>query len=271
MRTSLLLASVVILLTSCATTKTTGPIDRSMDSAQPYLYTCDCSQSEAFAQVKRYLVSTGWSTNDEDQEVGVIAATKNLSSSEKVQTTGLGEELSGASTAGQTGRLSFQVTPAGDTSGVGIITPKIDGGIKIVEVISGSPADSAGIEDGEFLRSVDGQSTRGMTAQEASALISRQPGECDTLEVSDTPDAEPRSVVVTVGKVPSYTAVQMRGQITATINQDAGFTTEQSQQSGYVIRGYPMMIVHGRAMHQQTKLKLVDPLPSVLPTTEGQQ
>lgn len=268
-----LLASFVILITGCAasTTTTTGPIDRSMDSAQPYIYSCDCSESEAFVELKRYLVSTGWSVDSEDEKAGVIAATKSLSPSEKVQTTALGEELTGESTAGQTGRFSFQLTRGGDTTGVGILTLEMDGWVKIAEVSEGSPADSAGLEKGWYLRSVDGQSTRGMTSQEAAALLSRRSGESHTLEVSDTPNAEPRSVDVTVGQVPGYTLVQMRGQITATVNQNQGFTTEQSQQSGYVIRGYPMMVVHGRRIHRQTKLELENPQPSTLPTAEGRQ
>lgn len=248
-----------VLVFGCTTTRTQGPIDRSMDSLQPYIYSCDCSKSAAIDEVKNYLASTGWTVESENVDAGVIASSKSLGPSEKLKiSTGA---KSGTRTTEQVGRLTFSLRTAGDTTGTGIILLKTNEGIMIANVAQGSPADSIGVQAGEYLRAINGRNTSDVTIQQATSFLSTTPGARDTLRLAATPDGEARSVVVPVGDVPKYSFARMQGQIRVTVNQGG----QQSQQSSYVIRGHPMMISHGRSLHRKTDLTLKSPGPTTLP------
>jgi len=242
-----------------------------MDSGQPYIYTCDCSTETAIQELKRYLVATGWSVEEEDVGAGVIAASKGLSASEKLQTSFATEELTGASTAGQTGRLSFQATTAGDTTGLGVLFSKKEEGVQMPIVIEGGPADSAGVEEGQFVQKINGTAVSNFSAQEVADLTSREAGDRDTLLISSRPNGRGDTVVIRKAQVPSATVVQMRGQLQVAVNEQQTFSTDQSTQSGYAIRGHPMMVVHGRRVERQTDLTLNDPPPSDLPRAENER
>jgi len=242
-----------------------------MDSGQPYIYTCDCSAETAIQELKRYLVATGWSVEEEDVEAGVIAASKGLSASEKLQTTFATEELTGASTAGQTGRLSFQAATTGDTTGLGVLFSKNEEGVQMPVVIEGGPADSAGVEEGQFVQKINGTTVSNFSTQEVAGLISRRAGGRDTLLISSRANGRGETVVIQKAQVPSATVVQMRGQVQIAVNEQQTFSTDQSTQSGYAIRGHPMMVVHGRRVERQTDLTLNDPPPSDLPRAENER
>ncbi|WP_146031957.1 S41 family peptidase [Salinibacter ruber] len=269
---SLCVMLISILTVGCSGSAytTTGPVDRSMDSNQPYIFSSDLTKSETADQLKGYLVSTGWSIEEEDLDVGVIAASKGLSQSEKLQTSALTEGLTGKSTAGQNGRVTFQINTPGDTTGVGFSLIKIDGNIKVAYLVEGGPADSAKVKRGDFIHSINGRRTDKMNSQQASALLSRTPGSQDTLQISSTADGSSREVVIRIGEIPSYTVVQMSCQIEMAVNEEGTFTTRESQRTGYAIRGHPAMVLHGRALHQRTDLKLESPAPSTLPEAQAE-
>jgi len=59
----------------------------------------------------------------------------------------------------------------GRFSGIGLSVTGIDGGLRVVRVFKGSPADRAGIEAGETIVSVDGHAIAGLDSNASTALI----------------------------------------------------------------------------------------------------
>ncbi len=75
---------------------------------------------------------------------------------------------------------------SGELSGVGIrmeVNEKTKT-LKVVEPIENSPAAKAGIQPGDGIVSIDGKPTKGMTIQDASALIRGEVGTSVTLQIS---------------------------------------------------------------------------------------
>jgi len=75
---------------------------------------------------------------------------------------------------------------AGELSGVGIrleVNEKTKI-LSIVEPIDNSPASKAGLQSGDNIEEIDGESTQGMTLKEASALIRGEVGTSITLKIS---------------------------------------------------------------------------------------
>ncbi|MCP5088375.1 MAG: S41 family peptidase [Rhodobacteraceae bacterium] len=66
---------------------------------------------------------------------------------------------------------SMQVQTRGEFGGLGIEVTQENGFVKVVSPIDDTPADEAGVESGDFITKVDGESTLGMTLDEAVALM----------------------------------------------------------------------------------------------------
>ena len=86
----------------------------------------------------------------------------------------------------------------GRFSGIGLVVVPVKNGLRVVKVFHGSPADRAGIEAGDTIVSVDGESIAGASSTEATAKIKGPEGTEVTLGVLDAksgkvrePDADP--------------------------------------------------------------------------------
>ncbi|KUF10616.1 S41 family peptidase [Pseudoponticoccus marisrubri] len=65
----------------------------------------------------------------------------------------------------------MRVQTRGEFGGLGIEVTQEEGFVKVVSPIDGTPADSAGIEAGDFITHVDGESVLGLTLDEAVDLM----------------------------------------------------------------------------------------------------
>ncbi|SLN46427.1 putative CtpA-like serine protease [Roseovarius gaetbuli] len=66
---------------------------------------------------------------------------------------------------------NMQVQTRGEFGGLGIEVTQEDGFVKVVSPMDGTPADQAGIESGDFITHVDGESVLGLTLNEAVELM----------------------------------------------------------------------------------------------------
>lgn len=97
-----------VLLSSCYSTE--GVLIKDMDSEDPYRFSCEATRSECLEDVKRSLVGSGFTVQEEDMDAGVFIFSKTLNKKEKVSTSGFTELTTGTESAGQTGRLTFTFT-----------------------------------------------------------------------------------------------------------------------------------------------------------------
>ncbi len=72
---------------------------------------------------------------------------------------------------------AMQVQTRGQFGGLGIEVTQENGFVKVVSPIDDTPADRAGIEAGDFITKVDGESTLGMSLDEAVKLMRGEIGE----------------------------------------------------------------------------------------------
>ena len=66
---------------------------------------------------------------------------------------------------------AMQVQTRGEFGGLGIEVTQEEGFVKVVSPMDGTPADAAGIEAGDFITHVDGQSVLGLTLDEAVDMM----------------------------------------------------------------------------------------------------
>lgn len=71
---------------------------------------------------------------------------------------------------------SMQVQTRGEFGGLGIEVTQEDGFVKVVSPIDDTPADEAGIEAGDFITHVDGESVQGLNLNEAVDLMRGEVG-----------------------------------------------------------------------------------------------
>ncbi len=65
----------------------------------------------------------------------------------------------------------MRVSTSGEFGGLGIEVTQEDGWVKVVSPMDGTPADAAGIQAGDFITAVDGESVLGLTLDEAVRLM----------------------------------------------------------------------------------------------------
>jgi carboxyl-terminal processing protease len=87
----------------------------------------------------------------------------------------------------------FEEATAGEFEGVGLTVAEVERGLRVLTVFDGSPARRAGIRSRDVITGVNGESLRGKTAEQATALIKGPAGTSVTLSVA-TGDQEPREV-----------------------------------------------------------------------------
>ncbi len=96
---------------------------------------------------------------------------------------------------------SFNQTIAGRFSGVGLSIVPVKRGLRAVQVFAGSPAKQAGIEPGDTIVSVDGESIAGQSSTEATQKIKGPEGTEVTLGVRDGKSGKVRQLRLTRAEV----------------------------------------------------------------------
>jgi len=82
-------------------------------------------------------------------------------------------------------------------AGIGAVISKRFGYAAVVDVLPGSPAEKAGVEQTDIFESIEGQSTREMSLPEIRNLLAGTPGSTLNVEVVRARKAEPQKVVIT--------------------------------------------------------------------------
>src|SRR6185436_16111510 len=92
---------------------------------------------------------------------------------------------------------------------IGAAVAKRYGFAAVVSLIPGGPADKSGIEQGDFIESIEGQSTREMSIVEIRDTLAGQKGSNITVTVLRPSKAEPEKLTITRDEV-SWPALQER-------------------------------------------------------------
>jgi carboxyl-terminal processing protease len=79
---------------------------------------------------------------------------------------------------------------------IGATVSKRFGYAAVVSVISGGPADKAGLDDGDILEAIEGKSSRELSLAEINGMLDGQPGSHVTVSVVRARRAEPTKVVI---------------------------------------------------------------------------
>ncbi len=95
----------------------------------------------------------------------------------------------------------FESETAGEFGGLGIEISIANGILTIISPIEDTPAWKAGIKPGDKIVSIDGQSTKGFSLVEASALLKGKRGEPITLTVVRDTSDKPLDVTIVRGQV----------------------------------------------------------------------
>ncbi len=103
----------------------------------------------------------------------------------------------------------MRVQTRGEFGGLGIEVTQEEGFVKVVSPIDGTPADSAGIEAGDFITHVDGESVLGFTLSEAVDLMRGPVGSEIIITIAREGEAEPFDVSIIRDTI-KLTAVRAR-------------------------------------------------------------
>jgi carboxyl-terminal processing protease len=90
----------------------------------------------------------------------------------------------------------FEAATSGRFSGIGLTVNEIERGLRVASVLPDTPAESAGIEEGDVIVSVDGKSIAGVPADISTARIKGPAGTEVKLGVEPTGDGRKRTLVV---------------------------------------------------------------------------
>ena len=104
---------------------------------------------------------------------------------------------------------NMQVQTRGEFGGLGIEVTQEDGFVKVVSPMDGTPADQAGIESGDFITHVDGESVLGLTLNDAVDLMRGPVGSEIVITVVREGRAEPFDVSIIRDTI-ELTAVRAR-------------------------------------------------------------
>ncbi|MBL3570191.1 S41 family peptidase [Rhodovulum sp. BSW8] len=103
----------------------------------------------------------------------------------------------------------MQVQTRGEFGGLGIEVTQEEGFVKVVSPIDGTPADEAGIESGDFITHVNGESVLGLTLDEAVEMMRGPVGSEIVITVVRKGVDEPFDVTITRDTI-KLTAVRSR-------------------------------------------------------------
>jgi carboxyl-terminal processing protease len=91
----------------------------------------------------------------------------------------------------------YKTMKSGGKADIGADISKRSGYATVVAVIPGGPADKAGIENSDYIESIEGKSTHEMSLAEIRAMLSGEVGSTVNLAVVRPRRAEPQKIVVT--------------------------------------------------------------------------
>jgi len=90
-----------------------------------------------------------------------------------------------------------QMNVQGIYGGIGAMVTIRDGQVTVIAPIAGTPAEKAGIRPGDKILTIDGNSTQGMSLEEAVLKVQGDPGTKVTLEVLHQGEETPITLVIT--------------------------------------------------------------------------
>ena len=111
---------------------------------------------------------------------------------------------------------AMRVQTRGEFGGLGIEVTQEEGFVKVVSPIDGTPADEAGIEAGDFITHVDGESVLGLTLDKAVDLMRGPVGSEIIITVVREGETEPFDVSIIRDTI-KLTAVRARTEGTAVV------------------------------------------------------
>ncbi len=111
---------------------------------------------------------------------------------------------------------AMRVQTRGEFGGLGIEVTQEEGFVKVVSPIDGTPADEAGVEAGDFITHVDGESVLGLTLDKAVDLMRGPVGSEIVITVVREGEAEPFDVSIIRDTI-KLTAVRARTEGTAVV------------------------------------------------------
>ncbi|VAW05049.1 Carboxyl-terminal protease [hydrothermal vent metagenome] len=103
----------------------------------------------------------------------------------------------------------MRVQTRGEFGGLGIEVTQEDGFVKVVSPMDGTPADAAGIESGDFITQVDGESVLGLTLNDAVDLMRGPVGSEIVITIAREGEPEPFDVTIIRDTI-KLTAVRAR-------------------------------------------------------------
>ena len=119
----------------------------------------------------------------------------------------------------------MRVQTRGEFGGLGIEITQEEGWVKVVSPIDGTPADAAGMQSGDFITAVDGESLLGLTVDEAVDLMRGPVGSEVIITVVREDEVEPLEVSIIRDTI-KLTAVRSRTEGAAVVLRVATFSDQ---------------------------------------------
>jgi carboxyl-terminal processing protease len=95
----------------------------------------------------------------------------------------------------------MQVGTSGEFGGLGIEVGMEDGFVKVIAPIDGTPASKAGIEAGDLIIRLDGESVQGMTLSDAVSKMRGEKGSDITLTIVREGEDQPKEITLTRDRI----------------------------------------------------------------------
>ena len=112
---------------------------------------------------------------------------------------GLGDQFSHYLTPEEA--KQFEQSVRGEFEGVGMNVEEDRRGLRVTRTFEDTPADKAGIRQGDYITAVDGKSLAGVSSDVATSRIKGEAGTQVELEVVDPDTGEPRTLELTRAKI----------------------------------------------------------------------
>ena len=109
-----------------------------------------------------------------------------------------------------------QINLQGTYGGIGAMVAIKDGQVTVIAPIAGTPAEKAGIKPGDKILAIDGNSTQGMSLEEAVLKVQGDPGTKVTLEVLHQGEETPITLVITREEINLPSVYPEIGNVTST-------------------------------------------------------
>ena len=121
----------------------------------------------------------------------------------------------------------MKVQTSGEFGGLGIEVTQEEGFVKVVSPIDGTPADEAGVESGDFITNVDGESLLGLTLDEAVEMMRGPVGSEIVITVAREGEDEPLEISIIRDTI-KLTAVRSRVEGTSVVLRVTTFNRQTS-------------------------------------------